>query len=239
MSARPPVLAGLTRDCGTSTLAAALHAHDAGRLDGSFRGRADVVVCRGDDASLDRAGTVAAVGAPVLAVLATGCAPRARLRALEGRFGAVVLLPEVAPWRGLAAPLDEAAALLGQQPEHLPRSLRELAMALRQLVEALISTGLLALDDPPLVSQPRAVAPGYGSRPLSAALVVAPEQGLRPLSAAPLAVPGPGPVEPPGRIVPVPAVLAPIAPPPPLAVEPDLDDDALEALVTLVAAGAW
>jgi 2-polyprenyl-6-methoxyphenol hydroxylase-like FAD-dependent oxidoreductase len=126
---RPPVVVGLGSGVGASTVAAALHALDGTDRDGS----ADVVVCADGGASLLRAEALVTAGSgprPVLGIVQDRDAPgpaRVRLRALESRFGTVVLLPHVERWRDLTHPPEEATALLGQQAEHLPRPLRSYA----------------------------------------------------------------------------------------------------------------
>lgn len=161
---RPPVIAGLTGGVGTSTLAAALHARDGGRIDGSDV-RADLLVCRSDEASVRHAAALigrATSPRPVLAVtLDTGWpvrgAPRAGFSALPSEFGSAehpvdVAIPYVARWHGLVAPLDEAAAVLAQPAEHLPRPVRAYAGALQLLVAAVVGSGALDHPTPPAVT---------------------------------------------------------------------------------------
>jgi len=93
---------------GTTTVAAAIGGTDRG----VFVGRAvDVLVCRATGDSLIRAGHAA------------------RLRLLEPNAAAVVVLPYVRRWREVAAPLDEARALLAVPRTDLSRSLRRYATA--------------------------------------------------------------------------------------------------------------
>ncbi len=167
---RTPVIAGLTGGAGTSTLAAALHASDNGRASGT----ADVLVCRSAEASLRHA--AALPGAPpgprpVLAVILDAAVPApdalaARLRGLESRFGAVVLVPHVARWHGLSGPCADAAAVLAQPVEHLPLPLQPYAAAMRLLVAAMVRSGQLGRSAPPTVSRPRTVQLWHGLQPV-------------------------------------------------------------------------
>jgi hypothetical protein len=180
---RPPVVAGAVRGSGATTLAVALRGHDAGSLDGPFTGRADLLVCRGDEPGLRAAAAVAVAGRvrPVLAVVPAGPVPRERLRALEPRFGAVVVLPHLARWEGAPTPVDEAAAVLARSGEELPRELRELAAGLHRLVHALLATGVLAQGAPPFVT--RAVDRARGTHPTPVGrgpAITAPRAGGRP-----------------------------------------------------------
>lgn len=166
---RPPVIVGLTSGSGTSTLAAALHARDAGRFEEWAACGADIVVCGAEHASLRRAATLACApgGArPLLAVtLGTGDheqhAVEPALRALQPRFSAVVVLPHVPRWHDRVLPHDDAAAVLAQVSEHLTRPLRAYATALRTLAAAVVGSGLLGSPVPPLLALPRA-APQRG-----------------------------------------------------------------------------
>lgn len=236
MTPRPPHVVGLHRRAGTSTVAAGLHALDDGICCGSWARAADIVVCGSDAAALALAEALVLAPAgprPVLAV--TTCAaipPRPRLRPLEERFAAVVLLPDVARWHGLVRPLDEVGTLLAQPVEHLPRPMRSYTSALRLLAAAVLRSGQLGRPVPPLVGapvpqhvrQPAQVRPeprvdaGAGVRPV---LLSAPRP-VRPIRLADLSASGR--VALPGRVAP--------------AVDPalDLDDEALEA-ATCVAAG--
>ena len=125
---------------GTSTVAAALHALDAGRCGANALVGVDVLVCRGTGESLWRAdalaGPLTTTGPrPVLAVTAEAGVPRdpmrSRLRDIEPRFSGVLMLPYVGRWCEVTDPHVEAAALLAEPPERLPRPLRAYAGALR------------------------------------------------------------------------------------------------------------
>jgi hypothetical protein len=192
---RPPVIAGLTGDAGTSTLAAALHASDAGRVDGA----ADVLVCRSTEAPLQEAAAVACAPPggqqPVLAVTLLAAAPErgamaARLRALESRFHAVVVLPHVGRWHDLADSRVEAATVLAQPVEHLARPLRAYAAALRHLVAAVVGSGQLDRPVPPPVTRPRAVELWRGLRPVERSVPLRPILLARPAPAVLLPVAG-------------------------------------------------
>lgn len=160
---RTPLIAGLSGGAGASTLAAALHALDGGRLAGPVCGGADVLVCRSGDGLHLAAATVCPQPGPPPVLVVTmdpvtaGPDPStdARLRALARRFGAVVMLPQVARWHGRAVPLDEAAAVLAQPAAHLPRAVRAYAAALREIAAALVASGQLLRATPPAVVVPR------------------------------------------------------------------------------------
>lgn len=144
--ARVPVVVGLRNRVGAGTVAAALHADEAGP--GSMA--ADVAVCAGDDIALRRAESLC--GAPVLLVVLVDAGPppsRARLRELGRRHGAVAVLPHVPHWAALADVPDEAAAVLARHPEELPPVLRAYAGELRQAVRALLCGGGLGRASPP------------------------------------------------------------------------------------------
>jgi hypothetical protein len=158
---RVPVVLGLGRGVGASTVAAALRAHEA--ADGPTIGgspAADIVVCSDDASSLQRA--AALCGAPVLLIVLVDDRPppsAARLRELGAWHEAVAVLPHVPHWAGLRYAPPEAAALLGQRPTHLPLVLRGYAVALRLVVSALIRTGTLRRPEPqPLSRLPTAKA---------------------------------------------------------------------------------
>lgn len=177
-------MAGIEGTVGTSTVAAALHGRDGGRCE---RG-ADVVVCG------QRVGSLRAVGAlelprsgprPVLAVALTPSAPVppvSRMRALDARFGAVVLVPFVDTWQGGPPALDEAASVLAHPVEHLPHALRAYAAAMRSIAGAVLRSGQLHRPTPP-AARPRAMTLWHG-------LVVATEQPA-PARPALVAVPTP------------------------------------------------
>ena len=135
---RVPVVAGVGGGVGTTTVAAALRAHDAGRIAGRMP---DILVCRGTFDSLRRAAAVlddaGPEPVPVVAVTLDGARMlrgplRARLDLLEADAGALVLLPHVRRWGTLADPA-----------ERLPRPLRAYTAALRELVKAVASSGRL------------------------------------------------------------------------------------------------
>ncbi|MFC4950376.1 hypothetical protein [Pseudonocardia sp. GCM10023141] len=160
---RPPLVAGLEAVAGTSTVAAALHGRDGGRCE---RG-ADVVVCGARPESLRLAGALEFPPTGLRPVLAVALAPSApppplpRLHALDARFGALVLIPFVETWTGPEPSLDEAASVLGHPVEHLPRSLRSYAAALRAITAALLRSGQLHHPRPP-VARPRAITLWHG-----------------------------------------------------------------------------
>jgi hypothetical protein len=208
---RPPVIAGLAPGSGTSTLAAALHARDAGVLPDRFAGEADIVVCRAGALRHAAALACSPTGPrPVLAVLLDESGREAvtpRLAAVRARFGAVTALPQVRHWRG-AAVKDEAATVLALNSIYLLEPLQAYASALRVLVAALTGTGVLQRSSPPMVSRPitEGLWPG-----LRSAERVTP---LRPIPFTPL----PAPVtRPPAR--------------PTSEATNELDDEALEALL--------
>lgn len=165
-SLRVPVVVGLGRGVGTSTVAAALHAREGDDRETA----ADVVVCadpaRAAAVLTDRAGRL-----PLLAVTGGG---GARPRALESRFGVVVLLPRVGRWEGLARPSDELATLLGQPFDHLPRPLQDYTGAMRRLAAALVRSGQLTEPTPPPALRPRAAALWRGLRPVERTLPLRP-----------------------------------------------------------------
>ncbi len=163
---RVPVVVGLGRGVGTSTVVAALHAHEGEVRDAV----ADVVVCadpeRAADVVTDRMGRL-----PLLAVTGDGYA---RSRSVESRFAAVVLLPRVERWVGLTRPSDELTTLLGQPSDHLPRPLQDYAGALRLLAAALVRSGQLTDPAPPRALRPRAVALWRGLAPVERTTAVPP-----------------------------------------------------------------
>ncbi|HEY4421371.1 MAG TPA: hypothetical protein VGN22_17735 [Pseudonocardia sp.] len=220
---RRPVIVGLAAGDGATTLAAALHAHDGGRLDAQAARGADIVVCR--QASLRQAAALVCAPArprPLLAVtLGPGDEqdPATGLHhALHQRFGAVVTLPHVVQWHHITTTHHLAAAVLAQPPEQLTSPLREHAAALRALVTALIGSGLLTRPVPPLLARPSTDLPWATAVPV-----------MRPAGRAaqfqPVLIAAPRPVVP----VPVPRHEP----------GPEPDDEALEAEATgeAVAAG--
>jgi hypothetical protein len=164
---RAPVVAGVAGGVGTTTVAVALRGHDGAceRVD-----TADVLACRGTLDSLARAAAAlehAGPGPrPVLAVTLDGArargALRARLELLDA--GAIVVLPHVRRWRTLADPVAEAAILLREPVDRLPRPLRAYAAALRELAGAVATSGRLhrpSATAPPIL----AARPFVGARP--------------------------------------------------------------------------
>ncbi|GAA5126272.1 hypothetical protein [Pseudonocardia adelaidensis] len=163
---RRPVVTGITRGCGASTLAAALHTIDGGLLAPGRAGEADVLVCRPDGHSLRQATTLACVpSGPRPVLVLAGIAPGIPTPPVPpGRFGAVVALPHVRRWVA-ADPRTEAAAVLAYPPERLPTDVRGYAAALHRIVSALVGSGQLQRAVPPLVSRPAAAALWRGLRP--------------------------------------------------------------------------
>jgi hypothetical protein len=153
---RVPVVLGLDRRVGASTVAAALHAHEGGDKPTIGGGRtADIVVCSSDASSLQQA--EALCGTPVLLIVLIDDRPppcAARLGELGAWHGAVTVLPHVPHWAGLRHAPAEAGALLAQRTTHLPLVLCDYADALRLAVSALIRTGTLRRPEPPLLSLP-------------------------------------------------------------------------------------
>jgi hypothetical protein len=221
-SVRRPVIVGLAAGDGATTLAAALHGHDGGRLEARAAHGADIVVCR--QASLQLAATLVCAPARPRPLLAVTLGPGdeqdpacALHHALRQRFEAAVALPHVAHWHRLAGARHDAAAVLAQPPEQLTSPLREHAAALRALVAVLVESGLLARPAPPLLARPSTDRPR-----------VIPVPTMRPAERAtpfhPVLIAAPRPVVP----VPVPRL------------EPDMepDDDTLEAEATGAAVAA-
>jgi len=162
---RAPVVAGVGGGVGTTTVAAALRGHDAGRV---TAGWPDILVCRGTLDSLSRAAAVLETADPeafpVLAVTLDAARTtrqpiRAHLELLEPDLGALVVLPYVRRWATLGDPVAEAAHLLAAPADRLPRPLRMYAAALRELVEAVTASGRLAAPD-----QPHSRPTGSGER---------------------------------------------------------------------------
>lgn len=214
---RPPLVVGLSRGVGTSTVAVALHAVDGGLCTGA----ADIVVCGSDPRSLDLAEAAAVSRIRPQLAIACGHAgvQRSRLRLLVARFGTVVVLPHIARWHALAGPPEEVAALLGQPPDHLPRPLRVYSAALRALTTAVLRSGQLHGSAPPAFNPPPppACTPPPARRVDRRPLLVAAPRPVRPTL-----ITGP-----PSRRT-TPAVAVGRSSPP--AAEPlDLDDEAIEA----------
>jgi hypothetical protein len=170
---RRPVITGVTRGSGTSTLAAALHTIDGGLLAPGAAGAADVLVCRSDEQSLRQATALAcAPSGPRPVLVLAGIAPGIPTPPVPaGRFGAVVALPHVRRW--LVSPAGtlagdargEAAAVLAYPPERLPPDVRGYAAALHRIVSALVGSGQLQRAVPPLVSRPVIAALWRGRGP--------------------------------------------------------------------------
>jgi hypothetical protein len=164
---RRPVITGVTRGSGTSTLAAALHTIDGGLLAAGTTGEADVLVCRSDEPSLRQAAALAcAPTGPRPVLVLAGIAPGAPVPPVPvGRFGAVVTLPHVRRWLAGGA-RGEAAAVLAFPPERLPADVRGYAAALHRIVAALVDSGQLQRSVPPLVSRSVTPALRRGLRPV-------------------------------------------------------------------------
>ncbi|MGI8800422.1 MAG: transglycosylase family protein [Pseudonocardia sp.] len=144
-----PRIVGVAGGVGTTTLATALWAHDGGR---DTEPSVDVLACRCTGDSLRRAAELlnelAAAGwpTPVLAVTALVPGPprgplRARLRMIEQQASGLVELPYVARWRDVSNPLPQVAGLLDAIPDELPHELCDYALAVQELVDALVSAG--------------------------------------------------------------------------------------------------
>jgi hypothetical protein len=168
-SVRRPVITGVTRGSGTSTLAAALHTIDGGLLAPDTAGEADVLVCRSDEQSIRQAAALAcAPSGPRPVLVLAGIAPGIPTPPVPaGRFGAVVALPHVRRWLASMAgdARGEAAAVLAYPPERLPPDVRGYAAALHRIVSALIGSGQLQRAVPPLVSRPVTTTLWRGLRP--------------------------------------------------------------------------
>jgi hypothetical protein len=187
---RRPVITGVTRGCGTSTLAAALHTIDAGLLVPGAAGEADVLVCRSDEQSLRQAaGLACAPSGPRPVLVLAGIAPGIPTPPVPaGRFGAVVALPHVRRWFAGDA-RGEAAAVLAYPPERLPPDVRGYAAALHRIVSALVGSGQLQRSGPPLVSRPATADRWQGLRPIGPTVA-------SPLRPWPVASPAARPAEP-------------------------------------------
>jgi hypothetical protein len=154
---RRPVVVGLSPGAGSSTLAAALHATDGGRLCPGTAREADIVLCRADRPTLRRAVTLACapVGPqPVLVLAAAPDGSSAPRPVRVGRFATLVALPSVRRWIGIPSARREAAAALAVPPEDLPPDVVGYAAALRRLVDVLTGSGLLDRSTPPTISRP-------------------------------------------------------------------------------------
>jgi hypothetical protein len=175
---RRPVITAVTRGCGASTLAAALHTIDGGLLEPGRSGEADVLVCRSDEHSMRRATTLAcAPSGPRPVLVLAGIAPGVPTPPVPpGRFGAVVALPHVRRWFGADA-RGEAAAVLAYPPERLSPDVRGYAAALHRIVAALVGSGQLQRGVPPLVSRPVTAALWRGLQPVASAGPTLPRRG--------------------------------------------------------------
>jgi hypothetical protein len=165
---RRPVISGVTRGSGTSTLAAALHAVDGGLLVPGAA--ADVLVCRSDAQSLWQAASLArAASGPRPVLVLGGTAPGIPAPPVPaGHFGAVVALPHLRRWSTGEA-RGEAAAVLAYAPERLPQDVRAYAGALHRIVSALIASGQLQRPAAHRISRPAAASLWRGLRPASPA----------------------------------------------------------------------
>ncbi|WP_232661791.1 hypothetical protein [Pseudonocardia sp. TRM90224] len=158
-------MTGLSRGSGASTLAAALHAVDAGHRDQ----HADVLACGAHPEALRLARVVAFPPSgprPVLAVVPVRGAEEPSLETLSHRFGAVVLLPHIPEWARASGPPADAALVLGRDVATLTPQLRVLADALRRIVAAVLGSGQLESAVPPMVIRPRPAVLWRGLQPV-------------------------------------------------------------------------
>ncbi|TQM06220.1 hypothetical protein [Pseudonocardia kunmingensis] len=213
---RRPVIVGLARGAGTSTLAAALHATDGGLLRPGAAGEADVLLCPSDAASVGHAARLARAPAgprPVLVLAQAPGPPAAPPRAIHG-FAAVLALPHLARWAG-TDDRATAAAVLAFPPDALPPDVASYAAALRRVVDVLTGSGMLDRLAPPLVSRPAAAVLRIGLQPLPRPVATAAPTTLAATTA-------------PTTTAPVPRWVGPRSEP---------DDDTLEAGPPPLAAG--
>jgi hypothetical protein len=195
---RPPVVVGLSRHVGTSTLAAALHATDAGLLRPGTAGEADILVGRADEPSSRHLAGLACAPTGPRPVLVLAAAPDLAMASplpVRG-FVAVVVLPQVGRWATAPDARGEAGAVLALPPEDLPLDVGPYAAALHRLVRTLTGSGLLGRATPPSVNRPTTGPLWRGLRPLShhpavapAPLVVRPGLDDDSLEAEPVRVP--------------------------------------------------
>jgi hypothetical protein len=195
---RRPVIVGLSRGIGTSTLAAALHATDGALLRPGTAGEADVLLCPADAVSLRNAAALACAPSgprPVLVIAGTPGPPAAPPRAVHG-FTAGLALPHLARWAGRADARGAAGAVLAFPPEALPGDVASYAAALRDLVEALTASGVLRRTAPPPVSRPVAGGLRRGLQPsarpvagTSSATTAATPTDASPIIASPIVAP--------------------------------------------------
>jgi len=176
---RRPVIVGLSRRTGTSTLAAALHATDGGLLRPGTAGEADVLVCPADGPSMRHAARLACAPAgprPILVLAQAPGPPAAPPRAAHG-FAAVLPLPHLARWAGPPGTGVDTRATAGSvlafPPEALPPDVASYAAALRRVVEVLTGSGMLDRLAPPLVSRPAATVLRHGLQPLPRSVATA------------------------------------------------------------------
>lgn len=136
---RMPRIAGVAGGMGTSLLAEALRAHDAGVYDD---GPVDILVCRTtvNDLGAVHQAVARAPYPPVLAVVADipaslPSAVRARIRMVAPHVQAAVAVPFVMEWRAMDNPYAAAAQVL--RPEvNLPKGIRAFAAAVRKLAKS-------------------------------------------------------------------------------------------------------
>jgi hypothetical protein len=172
---RRPVIAGLSRRTGTSTLAAALHATDGGLLRPGTAGEADVLLCPADAPAVRHATGLACAPTgprPVLVLAQAPGPPAPPPRAVHG-FAAVLTLPHLLRWTGPAGARATAASVLAFPPEALPPDVAAYAAALRRVVEVLTGSGVLERLAPPLVSRPAAAVLRRGLQPLPRSVATA------------------------------------------------------------------
>lgn len=146
---RIPVVGGLAGGVGTTTVARALRAHDAGVVAGTDL-LPDVLLCRDTTSGLARAARVAprpGGGAPVLVLHPGSPDPDGIDAAAAGAgWAAVVALPAVPGWARCPDPWAEAAAVLARPAgagTPRPAALRRYAEALGRIVTALTEGGRL------------------------------------------------------------------------------------------------
>ena len=189
---RPPVIAGITRGTGTSTVALALHGVDGGVWAGP-EGGADVLVA--DRSAMRRLGSLGPRPAgprPVLAIVDVaggstwpgGAQPgpdeaaltrEAVLAALGPAapcFARVVPVPPVPAVRTGAFPAPALAGLLACDAAHLDGPERLLAAALREIADALVAEGRLTTGratTPHFVPAPPRRDPARGAAPPASA----------------------------------------------------------------------
>lgn len=147
---RPPIVAGVSGGVGTTTLALALHGTDAGTTTAD----ADILVCRSTAESIDRATRIADLAEPgrypVLVVTLAGAErrPPPRVAELEEVWAAVVAAPHVGRWSGIVDPYREAAGLLGNPREQLPRPVRRYLDAVARAARVVAESGRLNAPAP-------------------------------------------------------------------------------------------